>query len=758
MSLCTLHKRSAVVLFVALVSAASLVQADTWENKFYEAFYLEVAQRDVAAAAELYGQVATAAEADATLKVKANSRWQACQEELASTDFARLMPPDTIVYIELNRPGEQLNKLIEQLGLLATADRLTSEGEQKLAISPALVNAFLDMRGAAVAVTGFNPVGQEPIGVAVLHPGNLEFVRGLIETALPVAAEPAKPIAGHPTYKVEGKVLVTLTKRLVVVSPQRGLIVNVIRRLNGETDKSLVTSEALADVLTQRDDALLFLCVNAQPIMPLINAAMAGMGTQSRELAAAQALLDLNSLHSLSGRAGISDDGIFLDVALRLNEGHRNLVYNLLRLPPLDQDTLRCVPRGAAAFVAAALNDAEAQYTAAATTTGEPQVVTGLDFGREIFANIIGLNFYALPSEGERSAGGLPIPDVAAAITVHDPAKSEALWTQMLGVASLAAGAPAIEGQAFEIEGTRVRSYAFPEGVTVYFTTLDDTVLISPSKSAMARSIAARQSGKSILDDPTFAGSLKQLTPDSTIAAFVHPGRCAKIAKQFAPPAEIAEIEPWLDVLDETVASFVVTHSCQVFRLSAMVTGIPDISDMVTQLIRRERQKNQLTRLVHDGQWDQALEQVEGLSSAKTASDVGLLMQKFRIQAVGQGDRDAALATGKAILDKAGDDARLLNNLAWDLLTEEQYEDQYDELALRISQRSNELTDHGVWQYVDTLALAKFKTGDAAAAIELEKKALSLCNDASQTLELKKALARFEAALKQADIADKTRG
>ena len=734
-------KRTTAGLLVVLLAAASLAHADSWEDKFYRAFYLETAQGDVAGALDLYRQVSTAERADAKLKAKAEARRQACEEELASADFARLMPPDTLVYAELNRPGEKLLGLIEALGLLAPEGHPTVESQQRFAISPVLINAFLDMRGVAVAVTGFDPINQKPVGVAVFHPGNLELVRGLLETALPVAAEPVKPIGGYPTYNVEGEALVTLTKRLVVVSPQRGLIVNVIRRLNGESDRSLATSEALAEVLKDREEALLFFCVNAKPIMPLLNAAMAAGGTQSCELAMAQAVLDLNSIHSLTGRADLSGEGLSLDITLRLDEGHHNLVYNLLRMPPLDRETLRCVPQGAAGFLAMALNEAGSGSAATSARESEkPPVVTGLDFGREIFANIIGVAVYVLPPSGAMTAGGPPIPDVAAVITVNDPSKSEALWTQVLGVASLAAGGRVIEGTAIEIEGTQVRSYAFPEGITIYFATLDNAVLISPSQSAMARSLAARGSAESILEDPTFAASLSRLGPDSTIAVFAHAGRCVEIAKQFAPPRDLAEMEPWLGVLDETVASVVVTHSGEVFRFSTMVNGMPDIGELVSKLIIAERQRGQtvllvgtpqnelrerLFKLTRAEQWEQGFEQI----AAELPAEGSLT---------------------------AGNFARTLNNVAWDLLTEDQYAGQHAELALKLSQRSNELTDFSAWAYVDTLALAKFQTGDAQAAVELEKKALALCNDDGDAAELKKALAKFEAALDQSGVVEKT--
>jgi hypothetical protein len=97
------------------------------------------------------------------------------------------------------------------------------------------------------------------------------------------------------------------------------------------------------------------------------------------------------------------------------------------------------------------------------------------------------------------------------------------------------------------------------------------------------------------------------------------------------------------------------------------------------------------------------------------------------------------------------DDAQALNNFAWGLLTEEKYGHQYNDVALRFSRRSNELTEHENWAYVDTLALAEFETGNAHKAIELEEKAIELSrrSGGGGVAGLEKALARFQAATRE---------
>ena len=100
----------------------------------------------------------------------------------------------------------------------------------------------------------------------------------------------------------------------------------------------------MADVLQNRDDDAMFFCVNAKPIVPLITR----LAPASRELAMANAIMDLNSLNSIAGRAGVGEHGVFLDLGIRLDQGHHNLAYNLLRTPPITRETLACVLKGAA--------------------------------------------------------------------------------------------------------------------------------------------------------------------------------------------------------------------------------------------------------------------------------------------------------------------------------------------------------------------------------------------------------------------------
>lgn len=740
----------AFVVVTMLLGPGADVRAQGPAEQFYHAYYLEEGCGDVAAAAKIYADIVDARGLPAELQARAKVRLAACREDLAAEDFTRLMPPEPLVYVELNRPGERIGKLLDKLGLLARPDTPPTQHENRVAISPAILDALLGMRGVAAAVTGFDMMRQQPAGVAVLHPGDMELVRGLIETALPAGATPTTPIDGFATYEIEN-VLVTLTQRLVIVGTGAHEIEGVIERMRTGGADSLAGNETLAQVLAERRGALLFFCANPRPLMPLVQPLLANAG-QNREVALARALLDIESLRALSGRFDLSDEGVLLQFTLQLEEGHRNLVYNFFRRPGVDPATLKAIPADAAALAAVAMNAAPPDYqrTTSPVPT-DPAVVTALDLGRELFANINGIAVFVLPPAGTVKAKN-PLPDVAAVITVNDPAKSQALWGQLLGLGSLAAGAPTMEGTVRQVAGTEVRSYHFDKHATVHVAILDHQLLITLTEGALDRTLATRQTGRSIVDDPGLAAPLARVGPHTTMVAAANTGRCLAVAKPFMCPADLAEAEPYFEVLHDTTVGLTIEHSPQTLQLTAAVTGMPDISGVISRLITQERKaqraKDELAAARRHRDWGRARALLDEQLAVKP-DDPKLLRGKFDVLAAQRADADEVLAVANRLLTVLADDPQGLNNFAWDLLTQERYGLRHSELALQFARRANELTKRKVWQYVDTLALAEYQTGNHAAAIELEEQAIELCEAAGgQGVDaLRKALAQFREAV-----------
>jgi thiol-disulfide isomerase/thioredoxin len=105
----------------------------------------------------------------------------------------------------------------------------------------------------------------------------------------------------------------------------------------------------------------------------------------------------------------------------------------------------------------------------------------------------------------------------------------------------------------------------------------------------------------------------------------------------------------------------------------------------------------------------------------------------LKFEAMIPGDRGAASAYGKKLVDSVfKDNAGALNYIAWSIVDPDTKLDDSKrdiKLALRASQRSNELTKFENSMYLDTLALATFLSGDAAKALELQEKAIKLMDE-----------------------------
>ncbi len=163
---------------------------------------------------------------------------------------------------------------------------------------------------------------------------------------------------------------------------------------------------------------------------------------------------------------------------------------------------------------------------------------------------------------------------------------------------------------------------------------------------------------------------------------------------------------------------------------------------------QRQRTDQDVAKAIRQEKWDQALTLIDR-QLKDNPDNASALRQKFDVLAAQGQYQDAALAVADKLFETMQDDAQSLNNLAWALLTEEEYGGRFNDFALRLSRRANELTKRAQWAYLDTLALAEFKTDSIQKAIELEQKAIELSKtkaDGAGIEDMQEALQRFRDA------------
>jgi tetratricopeptide (TPR) repeat protein len=304
-------------------------------------------------------------------------------------------------------------------------------------------------------------------------------------------------------------------------------------------------------------------------------------------------------------------------------------------------------------------------------------------------------------------------------------------------------GSPAVE----ELGGASVTRYTL-QNVPLYLAASGDRMVLSPNRASIERALGGEYA-RSISKDQVLGSSLAALDQSPTFLLAACPGRLARMARPFMPAEEYAQVEPVAQLLGETSVTLLSQHSDTRFALAARVENIPDVSVLVNRAVEEQRQVMRRSRdelePVANTTWT-AYGQDQARAAAASADDMESLRERFD-QLVEEGKRGQAIGLTHRMVASV-EDAKGLNNLAWALLTEERYEGRYDAAARVLSVRSNELTDHDNWAYVDTLALAEHRVGNHQRAAELQEHVLELVGDsAAKRPELREALERYRAAV-----------
>lgn len=590
----TLMIRNAMIGWAVLQSLAPAAPAQTTAQTHFErGFFLQAHEADPAGAALAYETVVDDANAPNKLRAEARTRLAECREDLVATDFARLMPPDVIAYAEISNPGGHFARLVEQMGLLpdATAGGNSAKPEamplhdgfylpHDLHLSPALIKSLKSFRGAAVAVTSVDGQGI-PDGLLVLHPGETELLRGAVETAIQFC-EPAEAIEGYRTYRVQGQAWATVTTRMILVSRTREQLVAAVERLrNPGSAKSLAGSDGFESLRGDREGALLYAYVSGPRAAQELRKRLQGFEAQM-----AAGFFDIDHLKSVSVAARATEDGISFQARLDLMEGHQNLAYGMIRTAPCSRTSLGFVPSGVSGVALLGLNPPSSRASTSETPSAT-EGVSAMDIGREIFANLEEAAVFVAPV-GKSAAGPerMPIPDVGLVLIARNPAKSEALWSQLLSLP--AKFAPQMGASAGEttVEGVAAHEYRFPQAPPVVLARVQDRAVVIGTRGAVTAAIQAGSSQDSIVNDPGFKPIVSRLSPSTSKAIMVHVGRALETAASMAPDREAEKFKVVASMLTDLRVCVVTEEKPTQFSVRAEATGLPNVPETIRKIVQ----------------------------------------------------------------------------------------------------------------------------------------------------------------------------
>jgi hypothetical protein len=582
-------------LALAVAMAGMLVQRvaaqEAAESHFQRGYYLQTLKSDPAGAAKAFEQVLADSSASAEIKAQAQTRLAECREDLAAADLAQLLPADALAYLEVNRPGAHVGNVIRMFGLMPASTGGEKPANAKaepasgiplapgfivpgdFAVSPALVRELEKVRGVAVAITSINQDGI-PDGVAVIHPGESDLLRGLAETSIQFV-ERSEAIEGFKTYQIENEVYLVQTSRLFIVAGSKDQAVAAIARLKNSGAESLASNKRFAKLAADRKNSLAFAYLAGDQIAPLMIAHGA-----FTEAMIARSVVDLDKLESVVAVTKTTDDGIELQGKMVMAEGHKNLAYALIRTAPTSRRTLASVPSGAAAVGILGLNPATAAGEVPAAKPGEPRYVSAMDLGREVFANIEEVSVFVMPSTNTDAR--TPIPEVGLVFGVKDAEQSQALWDQLLALPSMF-GAPLTSPPTdVTIEGQKARQFRFPYIPPVVLVAQKDRTFLAGTQGAVAASLRVAAGKQDGLDKDAQLKPLVDALPKHTSkGAVVHVGRTIRLATPIAGDEMPEELALSTSVLDSLTLSIVTDEQPTEFAIRAEAKGMPDITQLV---------------------------------------------------------------------------------------------------------------------------------------------------------------------------------
>ena len=177
-------------------------------------------------------------------------------DDLMNYDTAALMPPDTLVYVELGSPGEQIETILSMLKGTPFENPLAvigggnapgaGAGQKSPAdmmaalLNPSMMAEFKKIKGMAVGVTAIRQ--NNPPSVAVLYPGKSDALRGVILAALGMMGQRGEPIEGMETLNIQNGASATYDDKVIIIAQPAEQLKWCIKQYKGITSEPTLAS------------------------------------------------------------------------------------------------------------------------------------------------------------------------------------------------------------------------------------------------------------------------------------------------------------------------------------------------------------------------------------------------------------------------------------------------------------------------------------------------------------------------------------
>jgi len=463
-------------------------------------------------------------------------------DDLMDFDPAALMPPETLVYVEFGSPGRQVETMLNMLKGTPFENPLAAIGGGNAAgapakggqkspadviaalLNPSMMAEFKKIRGSAIGVTGI--AQDNPPMIVVLYPGRSDALRGMVLAALGMAGQPGEPIEDMNTIVIPGGVRVAYDDKVILIAQPAEQLQWCVRQYKGLiSEPTLASSNKSFLKLSkkQRQNNVITIWVDVDEVYTRVMQ-MLPAGQIPEGVLWANALVDFSHIDYITATDSIEQDGFCDTTEIVFKEGHNCLAYDMIRTPNISKTVLQAVPSDAVALVSFALSGQNEMQ--ADTIRTQIKNVTGLDIGREIFANIEQVTVFAMsPKQGSAFFPGC----IGLVVTSHNPQQTRQILARILGTSdAVLSGRSTAE---LDLSAGRYRiGMVKDKPMYCYVEQVDKATILSINPEVTRAAVAAIKDGNSVCKAGSLAGAVGKLPPTASKLILVNVGGAIRLA------------------------------------------------------------------------------------------------------------------------------------------------------------------------------------------------------------------------------------
>ncbi|MGA2172887.1 MAG: sugar-binding protein [Sedimentisphaerales bacterium] len=536
-------------------------------------------------------------------------------EDLVNFDPAALMPPGTLIYVEFGSPGRQVETILNMLKGTPYENPLAAVGGQPPAgpnqpqtptdwggqkspgdmmaafLNPSMMAEFKKIRGLAIGITGI--AQNNPPMVGVLYPGKSDALRGLILAGLSVAGKAGEPIEGMQTINIPNALAVAYDDKVILLAHPAEQLAWCVKQYKGITSEPTLASsnESFAKVSKkQRQNNAFTAWVNVDETYSRL-LQMFPPGQVPKEILVANAFCDFSNIDYMVCSRSIEPNCFSDTTEVVFKEGHQCLAYDLIRTPNIDKAALKAVPSDAVVIASFALSASEMQ---ADTIRAKVKNITGLDIGREIFANVEQVTVFAVPS---RTPNPFFPAYMGLVVTSHNPQQTRQILAKIFATANTVLSGQATDGNDLTAGRYQV-GMVKNNPIYCYVEQVDKATILSINPDVTRAAVAAIKDGNNVCNAGPLAGSVSKLPPTASKLVLVNAGGAIRLA---GPAIRIeslndeqrnklnANIEQLARAAEHTTIEMRTDEQLNDLTVNSKLTGFPPLNQVfgsVTQIVQ----------------------------------------------------------------------------------------------------------------------------------------------------------------------------